>query len=780
MATVIEEERGRQGTTWLGRAWFRIKLIYLFLLPTRFGLLAVVLVGWAFMMSDQGLDILRALVEYDPCKKIYPHILRMLAFVLAANAFSYQMWYWTRQILRVKPPEPVAEDKFFPYPPPPEAFPRTAIWFPRILGALGFVIPFIAFFRIGLSYFDAPAEVKFSVGWMFFWLALSLAVFFFVVRRRRTFLRRRGDSPLAQRDPRDFARSTKIVLIATLVAEAIFFLWATVDPVSITPLGSGSLVLLTAALWVPLGTFLVLVGIRLRFPIMSALLVWALLWSRAADGNHIIRTIDESGAGPVDKRLDAVQQLDAWYKRVAPLHAKPDSGSRDPRSARDGRIPIFVVATEGGGIRAAYWTAAVLTAIQDSYPEFDDHLFAVSGVSGGSLGAAVFNAVLAHGWAPADPYEKACPRRDEKKMEKERETLRYAAKKVLSFDALTPALAGMTQPDLAQRFLPFRFPDREKALEEGWERGWSRTMQGDPLFSGGILSALQARPHLPSLFFNGTMVETGDRIITSNCRIHPRQPDTTCATPAQRAGDNPLCEFRNAFDSFADLRKDIPFSAAAGMSARFTYISPAGRLPNKGSGDDIAGHVVDGGYFENSGAVTAAEIVGLIGRIAAQRGWKLDPYVILIDSEDASKLCKKNRQACKPDRTKRPFQAKPDADGPAPKKPERWLNEILSPLRALLNTRGARGSQAVGDVRELLAARLGQRYEVIEFRLIQRRVPLPLGWLLSEHSRIAIDRATRTEGGNVWALERIGGLLREPLQADPVAQSAEASAIELQ
>ena len=56
---------------------------------------------------------------------------------------------------------------------------------------------------------------------------------------------------------------------------------------------------------------------------------------------------------------------------------------------------MFLVTAKGGGIRAAYWTAALLTALQDANPEFADHVFAVSGVSGGSVGAGVFAGLLA-------------------------------------------------------------------------------------------------------------------------------------------------------------------------------------------------------------------------------------------------------------------------------------------------------------------------------------------------------------------------------------------------
>src|SRR5262245_65240621 len=46
---------------------------------------------------------------------------------------------------------------------------------------------------------------------------------------------------------------------------------------------------------------------------------------------------------------------------------------------------------------------------------------------------------------------------------------------------------------------------------------------------------------------------------------------------------------------------DIPLSTTAHMSARFTFVSPAGRFPD-------GSHIVDSGYFENSAATTAYEI----------------------------------------------------------------------------------------------------------------------------------------------------------------------------
>ena len=75
----------------------------------------------------------------------------------------------------------------------------------------------------------------------------------------------------------------------------------------------------------------------------------------------------------------------------------PDVGSEflrwlETRKDRDKyeSYPVFIVAAQGGGLYAAYHTARVLAVLQDECPTFAQHVFAISGVSGGSLGAAVF------------------------------------------------------------------------------------------------------------------------------------------------------------------------------------------------------------------------------------------------------------------------------------------------------------------------------------------------------------------------------------------------------
>jgi len=71
--------------------------------------------------------------------------------------------------------------------------------------------------------------------------------------------------------------------------------------------------------------------------------------------------------------------------------------------------PVFIVSAEGGGIRAAFWTAGLLCAIQDEEPGFANHVLGISGVSGGSLGAATFAALVAEN--PACRTRRAPKRR---------------------------------------------------------------------------------------------------------------------------------------------------------------------------------------------------------------------------------------------------------------------------------------------------------------------------------------------------------------------------------
>jgi hypothetical protein len=279
---------------------------------------------------------------------------------------------------------------------------------------------------------------------------------------------------------------------------------------------------------------------------------------------------------------------------------------------------------------------------------------------------------------------------------------------ILRQDFLSPTLAAMFFPDLVQRFLPIPIPaaDRGAALERAWEYGWEQTISG----AGRVNRLGQSFRKLwqdwpgeippPALFLNGTRVESGKRIITSNVAINP----------------NSRVDFADAEDAEAQLSndgsRDIPLSTAAHMSARFTYVSPAGLLPDNG-------HVVDGGYFENSAAATALEVLYEVeGAIQNEHsGEVVVPVVIEIRNGPTKE---------KPD-----TGAHPQAT-PAPSEKRDFLSEVLAPVSTLLNTRDARATfsqAAIESEQDSQGKTLFPNRFLIG--LHESPVPLPLGWMLS-------------------------------------------------
>jgi hypothetical protein len=640
---------------WLRRLWSGPREWLLFLKPIRFVVIPLALLLYALIWSDQGQDAVRALVEFE---RNCPRWGLVSGFVLTVIFLALQSWYWARQLLRVDYPQLQELG---------ERHERLELWTPRILGALAFLIAIAALVRALFRYGPDAGRVRTNILVTVAILAVLLILFLiFVVKRRRNQPPRRvnRESP--------FGAVTKWILRVTLLIALAFLVWTAISPVTaglVFP--SPPLLMFSAALWVAIGSWLVFWIDRYRVPLIGTLLLLAIVFSLWMD-NHAVRTLP----APSFARHNVAATFNDWYAR---LHAKYPG---------EGRHPVFIVATEGGGIRAAYWTAAVLTALQDRAPAFADHTFAISSVSGGSVGTAVFTALVAD-----KNRQQAVDDCDEMRDAATRAKLRFAAQQILSYDALAPTLASMLHADLAQRFLPVAFiPDRQRALEHGWERGWrTHVVPRDDFLGSGVLQMYAANTDrlMPSIFLNGTSVERGSRLIASNCLIDKN-------------------EIQDARDLFNELGADMPLSTAAGNSARFTYVSPAGSVHVMGG--DIAEHVVDGGYFENSGAQTAADVVRTLFANADGKGFEV--VLIIIH-----------------------FTETPPPGVP----PESFMNEVFSPLRALLSTRGARGELAVQEAVRLHSTDVP--FEVLHFILAQEKdgLVLPLGWLLARRTRAAID-----------------------------------------
>ena len=320
---------------------------------------------------------------------------------------------------------------------------------------------------------------------------------------------------------------------------------------------------------------------------------------------HAVRTIDDgigipdcsnaaadSGPSSARCRSSLTQEVNAWRAGRAP--------------ASDAMRYVVFVAAAGGGLRAAYWTAAVLGRLHDCIGDFGQDVFAISGVSGGALGAALYDSLLHDALASgsAVPEMSNCDHHplaisDTKVGAGWMQTDVHA---VLGRDFLAPITASLIFRDLPQSFNPATvLEDRAGTLELGIEQAWrdacSKRSVGPECANanefGESFFKLRAGPGwLPVLLLNGTHQETGKRIITSKMRIDREN-------------------FLDVYDFFDLAEQDVRLSTAVINSGRFPFISPAGAIVRRmANGDtiEIRGHVIDGGFFENNGAVSIQQL----------------------------------------------------------------------------------------------------------------------------------------------------------------------------
>jgi predicted acylesterase/phospholipase RssA len=231
--------------------------------------------------------------------------------------------------------------------------------------------------------------------------------------------------------------------------------------------------------------------------------------------------------------------------------------------------PLVIAIADGGASRSGYWTAGVLARIEDeTQGGFSRHLFCLSGASGGSVGTAAFFASL-----QADSAE----RRHASHLDR--------CRTYLSNDFLSFTLARLLGPDLFKPIFPFdAVYDRAAALE--------RSLESVP--DGSYLARSMAQPFsnycLPGL-------KTGPALLINTTRMQDGRPGAVSTLRLDPDIFGTRIDVLASLGSWEDLR----LSSAVVLGARFPYISPAGRIR--------ADYFVDGGYFDNSGAGVAHEIL---------------------------------------------------------------------------------------------------------------------------------------------------------------------------
>jgi hypothetical protein len=575
---------------------------------------------------------------------------------------------------------------------------------PRVLGALTFIAFMICAWRGRVDFPVVIGEdenvrkaIFAALSWFMFWCVVWFAIFllYAVLRRRLVDTRpvRRAEAAVAAvaspvLDRLDIAahRSTaatqdksyvgRTILLAYFVGfAAVMF----ANPFLIADwLPRAWCVALVLGGWLPLLAYLSTIGRRLRAPlIVGTFGALAILVVIVGDNHNVRLRAAEPAANtriPLDKAVTDWTKANGCAAAVAGC----------PR-------PLIIVAA-GGASRAGFFTASVIGELLDKAPghgldaaTMRNRLFAISSVSGGSLGAVMTVSALARGGEAA---REPCPGgRDRVPLwyGDEVKNWRGCLEALMSGDLLTPTFIGLSFHDM----VPLRlWRDRAALLEISWER-YVRFVMGEPASSRTCpfdlacpFLALRGNDHawLPLMILNGTSVSNGRRILTTG--LAP-----TYALPNGRAcpldGGDKNCRLFAETYHFHDLinpaphpgdapplavATDVRLSTAATNSARFPIISPAGEIvPQK---HPVVDRIVDGGYLENFGVLSAFDLVNAMRALQPE----LKPFVVVIANDP--------NEAVDP-------QALPTKVG------AKYFSDITSILWAVATTRNSRASIGV-------------------------------------------------------------------------------------
>jgi hypothetical protein len=632
---------------------------------------ALLVVCAALMFMEQGAD-LAVTAGSDTCKAGW--------MVLATAFYGFQCWFWTRYIIeqhRRRSPQAFArrqrESKLISW---------LREWTPRILGGGPFFIAGVATWRAKVDLWALP----------FIFFALGLVAVFVLWARRHVTLYFRLDN-------RRLSRLTRWgTFVLGLGSMALLCAWP-VGPSQF--LGAISIVFLGLAFITAALAAMLHASRAARLPVLTGLALLALAFSVVND-NHAIgrrtlqRLTDADRAMPLPParpvpvgtadRPDPktgkdtiAMRLKAWCAAQGPQACQPNGPE----------TPIVFVAAQGGASRAGYWAADVLGKLQyetrSPAKPFSDRVFAISSVSGGSVGVMAYVSTLAD-----RPDLAGAPFAD-------------SVAEVAGIDYLSPAVSGLLFPDLAQRFFPVALPflpDRAETLETGFESGWRQhclhpdnndaapgpgagRCRHTDLWTRPFLSLWRppagapAPAWLPIVMINGARQEDGRRIITADIAVTPE-------------------DFPNAVDFHALAGRDVRISTAIHNGARFPLVSPGGTLID--ANRESQGHLLDGGYFDGGGVTTMADVAAAALRIANAEHIALKPIFIELNNatntdDTAADLIRAGAEVCEtPPGGKPPEGCEPNPLFKA--QPQDFAPDLLGPLLGLAASRGSHDTAA--------------------------------------------------------------------------------------
>lgn len=483
-------------------------------------------------------------------------------------------------------------------------------------------------------------------------------------------VRRRFDKSAKRKT---FERFTYLLL--SIVATFAFFV---VTPKYITDpsetwfaVRRSMLVPLLLGAWVPLLSYIGYLSYKVRAPLVLIVLGGALVVGNLG----IVHQVRIKRTTEAREQLSLQGALSLWRKK------------QDCTSGKDCPA-LILVSMQGGASRASFFAATVIGELIDrsaggqpdapsvsGRPLITNQIFAISGVSGGSLSAALVASVLRDGFRDASNPHIPCRQYSDKGgpdlslwhrstsdgVEENpdkglyHKSWRNCLQAIASGDFLSSTMIRLAFSDLFGLTNVSGMDDRGRVIADAWERKYKDVVGVDALnesFSNFLPTASQWQP---LLILNGTSVETGRRVIISHL------------APSYCAGSKEKRLFPGAYDLVELHSKhqslqceniepsaqppfsikhnvDLSLSEAVLVSARFPVISPPGRLIRDGTVYDA---ILDGGYFDTSGLASLRDLAAAIKEVDPEQ--KILNLLITNDPNVTATTCVPPEAEQKPD-----------------------------------------------------------------------------------------------------------------------------------
>ncbi len=655
---------------------FIISLIYLWriIYPAAFSVVLLALAGYALISNDQGRDFFVGVAFYGVS------IAYIIKTSITLFIWCLLIWYTNRVVLEVKEIDVPDND-----------FTRKVIrWLPRLLALVPLLIVTVALVK-GASIIHV---YKWDTLIVYTGVTITIGILLVIFFIKRPEIARKMGIDFKENAQRYLPSGTSIRELmksnATRIAvwliiginSLLFILFLLPVNIGFARLLQPATVLFCGFIFFTvLAAFLIIKFNIRQSPAFFILLLVIVLFSTIND-NSSIRII--SSPGRVDQRENIETNFQHWIsRRINRLRDSSVSGFSDSV------YPIIIVAAEGGGIRGASWTAQVLKKLNDLNPAFIDHVYAISGVSGGGVGSVFYTSYL-HDRLKNEPIITGNNNHFEN---------------AVSADFLSDLTAAFIFSDNLQRMIPFPIDplSRNSKLEDSWGVAYRRNLQSETMDNSFLDTWYKDTLNtyrIPNLLINGVLSETGQKAITSNLTLHSGSVNV----------------FNDDVDVLKVLGSDIPTKTAASLCARFPVITSGALL--KENGERAVGHIIDGGYKENSGIETAwSLILGLNPFIRAAEKklnytCRFPVYLLFIQNSTDAKSISDSVQAAK------------------------IVPDLSTILPGFLNAWDRRTILYKNITSKLFSdTLLNGRYKYFDIRINNKKGLLPLGWSLSDSAR---------------------------------------------